>query len=188
MELYLARPNHIVIAALRDPTSACAKALASLPTAENVKLILLKLDSSSDTDATTAVETLKTDYSITKLNIVIANAGISNYYGPAVTTSADVMRKHFQINTLAPLLLFTAVQALLDAAENPRFVVVSSLGGSISILHENPLPSTAYHISKAGVNCLSRKLHVEHPNIIVFPIEPGWVPTDVSLHSLFLSG
>jgi norsolorinic acid ketoreductase len=70
--------------------------------------------------------------------------------------------------------------SLLDAAQKPKFIVVSSIGGSTSLLDKNPLSTAPYGASKAAVNHVTRKIHFEHPNIIAIPLSPGWVDTDVS--------
>jgi norsolorinic acid ketoreductase len=36
-----------------------------------------------------------------------------------------------------------------------------------------PFPNAAYGTSKAALNYLTRKMHYEHENLIVFPIDPG---------------
>lgn len=77
LELYLAKPNHTVIAANRDPQHATSKALADLPTGPGSRLIVVKTDASVETDASEAVKTLITDYGIDHLDLVIANAGVS---------------------------------------------------------------------------------------------------------------
>ncbi|KAB5513514.1 hypothetical protein GE09DRAFT_1295088 [Coniochaeta sp. 2T2.1] len=69
-EAFLARPNHTVIAAVRDPSAA---SFSSLPVATGTRLVVVKTDSTSATDAFEAVKTLQDD-GITKLDIVIANA------------------------------------------------------------------------------------------------------------------
>jgi hypothetical protein len=34
---------------------------------------------------------------------------------------------------------------------------------------------------------VKRKIHFENPNLIAFPVQPGWLQTDVSIDSLVLS-
>ena len=36
-----------------------------------------------------------------------------------------------------------------------------------------------YNMSKAAVNYAMRKLHFEFPQIVVSPLHPGWVQTDM---------
>ena len=151
-----------------------------LPHGKDSKVIIVKTDSASETDALTAVNALKSDYKITKLDVVIANAGISSYFGKAAVTPAEEMLLHFKINTVAPLLLFQATLPLLNNASTPKFITITSGAGSISNMGNLPVENTAYGASKAAANFVTRKIHFENPNIIAFPVQPGWLQTDVS--------
>lgn len=66
---FLAKPNHVVITANRDPSGAASMALQDLPKGEGSRLIILKLDSAVEADATEAVKTLGTQ-GIDSLDIV----------------------------------------------------------------------------------------------------------------------
>lgn len=111
---------------------------------------------------------------------MIANAGISNYFGKATVTPAAEMLSHFKINTVAPLLLFQATFPLLNNAPNPKFITITSGAGSIGNMGNLPVENTAYGSSKAAANFVTRKIHFENPNLIAFPVQPGWLQTDVS--------
>jgi norsolorinic acid ketoreductase len=80
--------------------------LKHLPRSKDRRLITVQIDSASEQDASVTVEFLKKTHQIVKLDIVIANAGISNYSGTASVTPVAEMYEHFKINTVAPLLLF----------------------------------------------------------------------------------
>ena len=54
-------------------------------------MISVDIDSASETDAKSAMETPISKHNITKLDLVIGNAGISKYFGKAVTTT---VRQH----------------------------------------------------------------------------------------------
>jgi norsolorinic acid ketoreductase len=54
----LSQPNTTVIAALRDISDSTATELAEVPVASGSKLIVVKVDASSDTDAQDAVKSL----------------------------------------------------------------------------------------------------------------------------------
>jgi NAD(P)-dependent dehydrogenase (short-subunit alcohol dehydrogenase family) len=144
----------------------------------------VKIDSVSETDALAAVETLKSEHKITKLDIVIANAGIANYFGQARVTPVNEMIEHFQVNVVGPLLLFQATAELLDAAPEPKFFTISSAVGSISYQEHLPLESSAYGSSKAALNFVSSRIHFENPKILAAPVHPGWLQTDVSTQTL----
>jgi norsolorinic acid ketoreductase len=167
------RPNTIVIAGVRDLESASSKAIKSLPTAHGSQAIVVHIDSLSDNSAKDAVKELKSQHHITKLDVVIANAGISNFYGPAADTPLSEVRNHFEVNTVGVLAVFQATLPLLDAAPMPKFISLSTGLASIGDMDSMPMPVTAYGASKAAVNFITRKIHFEHPNLIAFPISPG---------------
>jgi NADP-dependent 3-hydroxy acid dehydrogenase YdfG len=97
---YLAQPNSLVIAAVRDPTSASSAALAKLPKHDSSDLITVKIDAVPDTDAHDAVAQLQSDYNVAKLDVVIANAGYGTVYGDLAAVQADEVKKLFDINAL----------------------------------------------------------------------------------------
>ena len=139
----------------------------------------MKIDSLSSTDPAAAVATLS-QHSISHLDVVIANAGIANQWGTGITTSAEDLETHFKINAVGPLILFQAVLPFLEkSTDTPKFVPISTGIASITDMDQFPVPSTAYGTSKAALNYLTRKLHFEHPNVVVYPINPGWVQTDM---------
>lgn len=179
LSTYLSRSNYTVVAGLRDPTSPSAQELQSLPCGRDSQVILVKIDSASQTDAKEAMDILTSRHKVAKLDVVIANAGISQYFGIASVTPAKEMLDHFTINTVAPLLLFQATAALLKSASTPKFVVLSSGAGSLSLVDKLPVENTAYGASKAAVNFVTRRIHYENPELIAFPINPGWLQTEV---------
>lgn len=133
---FLSRPSTTVIAAVRDPSHATSKALSDLPKGAGSKLILVKLDSSVASDAASAVATLKKDHGITALDVVVANAGINTGGTSVRNTSAANTIEHFNVNAIAPILLFQATADLLQASKtgNPKFVAISTLIGSIATI------------------------------------------------------
>lgn len=173
----------MVVAAVRDPSSASSKALANLPKDASSKLIVVKIDSASTTDAAEAVATLQTEHGITSLDVVIANAGISKLYPPVHEALATDMLEHYTVNVIGPVYLFRAVRPLLLAAaaekENgqksstPMFIAMGSMAGSIGGAELAPVPNAVYGPSKAALNLIAKKIHMENPEIIAFPIHPG---------------
>jgi norsolorinic acid ketoreductase len=168
---YLSLSNTKVIAGVRNPTSV--QNLNALKPGPGSELVIVQIDSSSATDAATAVDLLKSKHNISHIDVVVANAGIGKYWGPAVTTTISEFDEHFKVNVTGTLVLFQAVHGLLDAAKEPKFVPISTPVGSIGEIENFPLPSTAYGTSKAALNFLTRKIHFEHPNLTTFPLSPG---------------
>ena len=170
LEIYLGRPSHTVIAAVRDP--AGASSLKSLKKGQDSTLIIVKIDSSSETDAAAAISTLQTQHSITHLDIVIANAGIGDANpSPVSTVSLARIHAHWQVNGLAPVILFQAVFPLLG--KGAKFVYTSSALATITGMELRPFSMSAYGSSKAFGNYFVRKIHFENEGLVAFAMDPG---------------
>lgn len=119
------------------------------------------------------METLQAQYGIDKIDVVIANAGISKYYGSAEITPISEVREHFEVNTIGVILLFQATAPLLKRSSAPVFVGISTGVASIGDMGTLPLPSAAYGISKVALNYFVQKVHYENPDITAFVLSPG---------------
>jgi norsolorinic acid ketoreductase len=181
LDILVQRPNTTVIAGVRDVSSAL-KTFSSVPLGENSKIITVKIDSTSDKDPYAAVQELEFKHSITKLDVLISNAGILNTEAQkpvAEVTSAD-LRTHLETNTVAVLTLFNAFYPLLQKSTTvPKFFTISSYLGSIASIKDRPVPFFVYGITKAAVNYMMRKIHYENEGLISVPVHPGWVQTDM---------
>ncbi|KAL4781687.1 NAD(P)-binding protein [Aspergillus varians] len=179
LEIFLARPKTTIIAAVRDPQGSTSQSLKSLPKGPESQLILVKIEAKSPTDPTTAVQTLQTEYQINHLDVVIANAGISNDYSTVDSVTVDVLKEHMEVNTYSSLYLYQAVYPLLKASKKPMFIGVGSPMGSIGGMDQRPYPSAAYGPSKAVMHWLVRKIHFENEDFVAFVADPGFVQTDM---------
>jgi norsolorinic acid ketoreductase len=178
-QVYASRPDTVLIATTRDLESASSKALSTIPTGKGSKVIVVKLDANREKDAQDVVEELKNTHGIDRIDTVIANAGIANYFGPTISSPVSAFQEHFAVNTVGFLTLFQATNALLEKSSSPKFVYISTVLGSIGDAEKYPLPAVAYGASKAAANFIIKKIHIEHPGLTVFPIHPGWVQTDM---------
>jgi norsolorinic acid ketoreductase len=180
LEAYLIRPNNTVIAAVRDVETS-KKQLASVPTGQGSKLIIIKIDSSSQTDPADAVEELKTKYGIESIDVVVSNAGVmpTKAIVPVLKTEADWVRECFEVNTIGPLLLIQAFYPFLMKTAKPRFLAITSRIGSIGSLQQSNVPFFAYGLSKAAANYMMAKLSREHKDLISVAYNPGWVQTEL---------
>ncbi|KAK0621566.1 putative aflatoxin biosynthesis ketoreductase nor-1 [Bombardia bombarda] len=179
---YLARPATTVIAAVRDPSHPTAQSLASLPLgADGSALITVKIEATSDTDAAAAVALLQRDHGITKLDVVVANAGFGTVYGDLSQAKIDDVRELYDINAIGPLRLFQAVRPLLEAegTERPRFVLIGTPIASIGAMEKSPFPMLAYGMSKAAAHYMTRKVHCESERLTAFVVDPGFAQTDM---------
>ncbi len=178
MKLYLSRPNTTVIATVRDVNSPSVADLHNFTIASGSRLIVSKIDSSSATDANTAINELKSKYEISKLDTVIANAGLGEDWDRIKDANTAQAEKYFQVNAAGPMHLFYATLPLLSAASTPRFVLISSVFGSIELQSNLQQPDVVYGMSKAAANFFARKVHFEFPDLIAFPLHPGYVKVD----------
>jgi norsolorinic acid ketoreductase len=180
-----------VIAGIRDPKTS-GKALEALPLAAGTKLIVVKIDSSSTTDAKAAIHILKVEHGIQKLDVVIGNAGLGQVWENVLSTTVESLREYTEVNTIGPLVLFQAIYPLLAAAPRPKFFVMATSVSSFGLMEHFPIPSAAYGASKAGVNYIARKIHFEHQNVISVCLYPGYATPlerkDVSFSDDCLAG
>jgi len=132
LELYLAKPNHTVIAANRDPTHATSKALNDLPKAEGTSLLTIKIDATVSTDPADAVKQLA-HQGIDHLDIIIANAGIAHVFPKVSEVKVEDMQKHTIPNTYGVIWLYQATLPLLKKSQNPMWVSMGSAAGCITV-------------------------------------------------------
>jgi NAD(P)-dependent dehydrogenase (short-subunit alcohol dehydrogenase family) len=152
---YLAQPNTIVIGSVRNKADPKYQDLKSSPAASGSKLILVTIESSSQTDPQQAVEDIKTA-GINHVDIAIANAGFSPVPAPPETVEIKDMEETFRINTLGPLILFQALKPLLDKSSAPKWLSVSSVVGSIANIEAYSTAAlSAYGVAKAGLNWIT---------------------------------
>jgi norsolorinic acid ketoreductase len=167
-----------VIAGVRDVEKS-SKDLQSVKMGEGSKLIIVKIDSLSEDDPSKAVTELKSKYNITKIDVLISNAGILTIMAPVLETSGQDIRDHVEVNTIAPLNLIKAFKPLLEASADPKFYVITAHLGSIGDMENLPFPTFAYGASKAAANYLVRKLHFENPWLTSMAFNPGLVQSDM---------
>ncbi|KAK4864590.1 hypothetical protein LT330_009585 [Penicillium expansum] len=154
LELYLQKPNHTVIAANRDPSHPTSTALADLPKAEGTTLEVIKLDALSPTDPATAVKALAAK-GITHIDILIANAGIALSWPKVSEVKVEEIQKHINVNVYGFIHLYQAFRPVLKEALTPKLVTIGS--------------------SSAFLTAIS----VEDPWLNAFPLDPGWVQTEL---------
>ncbi len=166
-------PGDHVLATCRDP--AGADQLQALHSEHPESLEIFALDVTSDA----SVAALTRSVGGRAIDVLVNNAGISG--GPAQDTErmdygawADAL----SVNTMAPFRVTMAVLPALRRSSKPRVVTLSSLMGSLT---GTGTGSFAYRSSKAAVNKVMQLLATEFAGagIIVVPVHPGWVRTDM---------
>ncbi|KAI0005746.1 NAD(P)-binding protein [Xylariaceae sp. FL0662B] len=158
-KVYLSRPQHIVIGSIRESAASApgVEELKAFPAADGSKLLLVTIESTSPTDPQQALQVVRSE-GIEHLDVVIANAGGS----PLPTTpfdrvTAQEMTTTYQVNAVGPLMLFQACRPLLQKASKPRWVSISTGGGSITLMGKiRSWDGTSYAAAKASLNWLTR--------------------------------
>ena len=169
LERYLLRPDHIVIAANRDPSHSTSKALLELPAATNSRLIVVKVDASKDSDALDAAKTLIA-LGIDHIDIVFANAGVSYIWPKVSDLNIEDLQNHITPNVFGVIWLFQATLPLLSKSENPKWATVGSTAGS---LHSPPpVSNAAYGTSKAAIHWLTKRIDSEE-KLTAIILTPG---------------
>jgi NAD(P)-dependent dehydrogenase (short-subunit alcohol dehydrogenase family) len=176
LALYLAKPNHTVIAAVRDPQHETSQALQSLPTAEGTKLIVVKIDATVKGDPAAAFEKLAAE-GIDHLDIVIANAGVAKLWVTVAEVTAEQLQEHMEPNVYGLIWLYQAALSLLKKSQSPLWVTIGS--SSAFLTNFLPMKNAAYAPTKLVGHWLTKAMHIEEPWLTAFPIEPGWVQTDL---------
>ncbi|EIN06060.1 NAD(P)-binding protein [Punctularia strigosozonata HHB-11173 SS5] len=181
------REDTIVFAGVRDPDAATD--LQSFAADKPGRVHIVKLVSSDAKGNEEAISFIREKAG--RLDVVIANAGINYAYGPLYKAAEEDLRTHFEVNVVGTFVLFKAALPLLKASSAsgsapPKFVAVSSHGGSLERGASAPFDMAPYGISKAALNYLVRKLHYEHEKdrLVAFPISPGPVTTDMGSYGV----
>jgi len=163
-----------VLAAVRNPSGKEAQGLESLSRSEGSQLLLVKIESTSNPDAVEAVESIQSQ-GISHLDVVIANAGIPKteaFLEVARMKTSDLIEL-IDVNVDGPIRLFQATLPLLRAAKQPKFVVISSAVSTITNAEYISYTVTSYGASKAALNFLLRRIHIENPDIVAIAFHPG---------------
>ena len=125
------------------------------------------------------VSTFVSELSGEVVDVLLNNAGVIGGDVHSVDdVDYDAWREAFEVNTLAPFRLAATLRANLQRSARPRVVTVSSQMGS---LDRKGSGSYAYRGSKAAANKVMQALAQEFhgDGIVVCPVHPGWVRTDM---------
>ncbi|KAF9474780.1 NAD(P)-binding protein [Pholiota conissans] len=179
-------PTSFVYAGVRDPSLAKSTAqLDGLIAKYPGRVEVVKCVSADKEDNDALAKQIGQRWG--RIDVVIANAGISNSVSKVHETPIAQFEDHFSINVLGPIALFQAFYDLLKASPHqPRFIPISSGCGSLVIMPPLPLEVSAYGTSKAALNWATRKIHFENEWLVSFPLCPGAVGTDMVGHSISL--
>ena len=112
------------------------------------------------------------------LDVLVNNAGV--YGAPTGVADYDLDEAHdvIETNLFGPWRMIQASLPLLRQSPAPRIVNLSSGGGQLAEMGGG---RTAYRLSKAGLNALTRTLAADEAGsgLLVNSVCPGWVRTDM---------
>ncbi|MFO6423534.1 SDR family oxidoreductase [Motilimonas sp. KMU-193] len=164
--------GHRVIATYRDQSAA--NALFELA-GESCLLELVQ----AELDSETGINKLANEIADKPLDVLINNAGIM---GPEQQDlnglDSEGWLATFAINTIAPFHVSRLLLPNLLHSARPRIITISSQMGSLA---RESTGSYAYRSSKAAVNKVMQVMATElaEQGVIVCPMHPGWVQTDM---------
>jgi NAD(P)-dependent dehydrogenase (short-subunit alcohol dehydrogenase family) len=163
-----------VLAACRTPETA--QALLELKQSNPETLRIFPLEVTDEHSVKTLAESVRNE----TIDVLINNAGISG------GERQDIQEMDYSrwaltlaVNTISPFRVTVALLDNLRRSRSPRIITLSSQLGSM--LRPSSTGNYAYRSSKAAVNKVMQGLAVDlrSENIIVCPVHPGWVQTDM---------
>jgi NAD(P)-dependent dehydrogenase (short-subunit alcohol dehydrogenase family) len=170
---YLKRQTR-VLAACRTPESA--QSLSELKQSNPETLKIYPLEVTDDNSVKALADALRNE----SIDVLINNAGISGGERQDIR-EMDYSRwaLTLAVNTISPFRVTVALLDNLRRSRKPRIITLSSQLGSM--LRPTSTGNYAYRSSKAAVNKVMQGLAVDlhSENIIVCPVHPGWVQTDM---------
>ncbi|CAA7260849.1 unnamed protein product [Cyclocybe aegerita] len=179
-ELVTRHKDVFVYAGVRDPTKATA--LQETSTKFPGKVEIVKLVSADEQTNKDVAKTIQEKHGY--VDVVIANAAVSQPNGAVGVIPIDAFRKHIEVNATGAVVLFQAVLPLLKASKStPKFVPITSGGGSLTAYIDQQYEIVAYGASKAALNFITRRIHFENDWLVAFPLSPGVVRTDMAYHA-----
>lgn len=132
LERWLARPNHIVIAANRNPEHPTSKALDELPKGQDSRLIVIKIDASIESDAAEGVRRLVSQ-GIDHLDIVVSSAGVSYAWPKISEITTEELMGHLTPDLFGMIWLYQATLPLLKSSPNPKWITTGTVGAKLEV-------------------------------------------------------
>jgi NAD(P)-dependent dehydrogenase (short-subunit alcohol dehydrogenase family) len=159
--------------------------------ADGVDAVLVQLDVTSDESVADALELVSAHTD--RLDVLINNAGAPGGAVPPAEATADELHAVYDANVYGPVRVTHAFLPLLQAADNPRVVMVSSAGGAFSVVLDPEQPVSkmhelAYTSSKTALNMITVRYAQALPGIKFNLVTPGetakhtFAATDMNNH------
>ncbi|TDU91416.1 NAD(P)-dependent dehydrogenase (short-subunit alcohol dehydrogenase family) [Kribbella voronezhensis] len=160
--------------------------------ADGVNVVLIPLDVTSEESVAEAVRLVEkhTD----RLDVLINNAGAPGRGIAPAEATAEEIHSVYDTNVYGPVRVTHAFLPLLQAAENPRVVMVSSGGSSFSVVTDPEQPFSKFHelaysSSKTALNMITVRYAQALPQIKFNLATPGetankkFAATDMNNHT-----
>lgn len=187
----LAQAGVFVIIGARDAGRASA-AVENL-SSQGLAAKAVQLDLNDPASIAAAYERISAEHG--RLDILVNNAGIVDASdGPPTTSSPEAVRRILDTNFVGTLAVTQAMLPLLRLSPAARIVNLSSSLGSLTLNGDPTSPYYSarligYNASKAALNMLTVQLSEELRDtpIVVNSVSPGYVKTDLTGHSGFLT-
>ncbi|MET9669343.1 SDR family NAD(P)-dependent oxidoreductase [Streptomyces sp. NPDC006475] len=168
------------------------RAAADKLAADGVDVVMVPLDVTSDASVAAAVPLVRAHTD--RLDVLVNNAGAPGRVVPPADATVDDIYPVYDTNVFGPIRVTHAFLPLLEAADNPRVVMVSSGGGSFSVVTDPEQPVSkmhelAYSTSKAALNMITVRYAQALPRIKFNAITPGetanhkFAATDMNNHT-----
>lgn len=172
----LAEKGHEIIMTARDEQKGIQALKEVRERSGNDNVRFIQLDVGSEEDCKRVFKIVNDNYD--HLDVLINNAGIFLNADDSSHVSMDVMEYTMKTNFLGPFRLSQLFLPILEKAEDPRIINVSSGMGALTDMGSG---YAAYRISKTALNSLTAvmaaDLHLR--GLKVFSVCPGWVKTDM---------
>lgn len=163
--------------------------------AEEIDAMVIQIDVTDQKSIDAAATSISHAYN--KLDILVNNAGISVREGstPPSELAIEDLRRTFETNFFGAFAVTRAMLPLLRRAEAGRIVNLSSPLGSLNLNSDltsyaaQMPPLLAYNSSKTALNALTVLFakELQHTQIKINSVSPGYVATDLNSHSGFLT-
>jgi NAD(P)-dependent dehydrogenase (short-subunit alcohol dehydrogenase family) len=168
------------------------RAAADALTDGGANVVMIPLDVTSDGSVTDAVRLVREHTG--RLDVLINNAGAPGRGIAPADATADDIHSVYDTNVYGPIRVTHAFLPLLQAADHPRVVMVSSGGGSFTVVTDPEQPFSkihelAYSSSKAALNMIAVRYAQGLPKIKFNIATPGEVTnrkfaaTDMNNHT-----
>ncbi|MFJ4593775.1 MULTISPECIES: SDR family NAD(P)-dependent oxidoreductase [unclassified Kitasatospora] len=150
-------------------------------TAERIGARAVQLDVTSEESVQAAARLIREEAG--RLEVLVNNAGVPGRWNPPAEITADDMETVYATNVFGLVRVTHAFLPLLEAADHPVIVNVSSSGGSLARCSdpaglEATFPMVAYCSSKSAVNMITVQYANAFPDMRINAVHPGSAATD----------